>query len=294
MSMADAVDVMFDPQRKVFAWYGKMWLDGPSGKMAWKHAMGRCESADFVNWSKPQLVAAPDDRDPPSVEFHTSPVFFHAGVYFCLNQILDRATAGGVVDVELMTSRDGLRWERNFREQRWLPRNPQENQFDSGSIFTNSTPVIDRDEMRFYYGGYRAGATGADDISGVSGIGMVKLPRDRFAGIKPVGRSDQPTLKKPLEHIGQITLRRRDFSQIHSITINADATGGSIRAEMLDDSGRLVRGFTKDDATPVTGDSLAHSVQWTSRKIDQLSPGTYHLRLHLDRATVYAIDLNTN
>jgi hypothetical protein len=75
--------------------------------MAWKHAMGRCESADFLNWSTPELVLGPDDDDLPHVEFHTTPVFYHEGVYICLNQILDRAMGGGVIDVELMVSRDG-------------------------------------------------------------------------------------------------------------------------------------------------------------------------------------------
>jgi hypothetical protein len=289
MSMADAVDVMFDPQKKVFAWYGKMWLDGPAGTMAWKHAMGRSESVDFVDWSKPQLVAAPDDNDPPGMEFHTSPVFFHDGVYFCLNQLLDRGTGDGVVDIELMTSRDGVRWERDFRAQRWLPRNPQAGQFDSGSIFTNATPVIVGDEMRFYYGAYQHGATGGDNLTGASGIGLVTLPRDRLAGIRPVEKSDQPTLKKALEHIGQVTFRPRELAKIQSITINADATKGSIRPELLDAAGRLVPGCTRDDATAITGDCFTHPVQWTSRKLGQLPPGQYHLRLHIDRATVYAV-----
>jgi hypothetical protein len=294
MSMADAVDVMFDPRRNVFAWYGKMWLDSPRGTMAWKHAMGRCESADFIHWSKPQLVAAPDDRDPPTMEFHTSPVFFHGGVYFCLNQLLDRGAGGGVIDIELMTSRDGIKWERNFRDQRWLTRSAQPKQFDSGSIFTNSTPAVVGDAMRFYYGAYGGGATGEDEINGVSGIGLVTLPRDRFAGVKPVAKSDQPTLKKPLEHVGQITFRARDFTKTRGIRINADASSGSIRGEILNDAGRLVRGFTKDDAIAVTGDSFAHPLRWTSRTLDQLPAGAgqYHLRLHIERATVYALDLD--
>ena len=74
--MSDAVDVLYDPRRKVFALYGKRWIDGPDGGMYWKHGMGRAESKDFVNWTTPQLLCVPDELDPSHVEFRTSPVFF--------------------------------------------------------------------------------------------------------------------------------------------------------------------------------------------------------------------------
>ena len=73
MTMSDAADVIFDPRRERFVIYGKMWIGGFDGGLGWKHGMGRCESQDFLNWSKPQLVCAPDDDDGP-LEFHTSPV----------------------------------------------------------------------------------------------------------------------------------------------------------------------------------------------------------------------------
>jgi hypothetical protein len=302
LSMADAVDVCFDPKRNVYAWYGKMWIDSPVGATAWKHGMGRCESRDLVNWSRPQLVATPDDRDAPHVEFHTSPVFVHAGVYFCLNQILNRGKGEGVIDVELMTSRDGLRWERNFRDEWFIPRNKQAGAFDSGSVFTNATPVILDDEIRFYYGGYAHGATGADQVNSPSGVGLATIPRDRFAGVRPVERSDQGTLKTPLEHVGQVTLKPIDLGGASAITVNADARdGGEVRVELLDEAGRRVRGFSFDDAAPIRGDSLRHRVAWKNKSLSDLTAaaaaaaaGAYHLRIHLRRATLYAVSISPN
>ena len=291
LSMADAVDVCFDPQRNVYAWYGKMWIDGPRGGSGWKHAMGRSESTDFINWSRPQLVCAPDDHDKPHVEFHTSPVFVHEGVYFCLNQILDRATGEGVIDVELMTSRDGLRWERNFRDAFFLPRSTEKGSFDSGSVFTNATPVVLDDEIRFYYGGYAGGATGADNLTGASGVGVATIPRDRFAGVRPVERSDQATLKTPAEHVGQVTLKAVELSKDSKITINADARDGAVRVELLDAEMRRVRGFSRDDATVIRGDSLRHAVTWNEKTLADLPPGRYHLRAHLERALLFAVSI---
>ena len=291
LSMADAVDVCFDPVRNVYVWYGKMWLDGPSGKMNWKHAMGRSESRDFIEWSKPQLVAAPDDADPPHVEFHTSPVFLYEGIYISLNQILNRAVGEGVIDVEMMTSRDGLKWDRSFRGEWFLQRTKEKGAFDSGSVFTNATPVVLDDEIRFYFGGYSGGATGADNLTGASGVGVATIKRDRFAGVAPVKRSDQPTLKTPLEHIGQVTLKPIQLAGRETITLNADARDGEVRVELLDADLRRVRGFSREDAVAINGDSLRHDVTWSTKTLAQLPAGAYHLRIHLDRATLFAVSI---
>ena len=291
LSLSDAVDVFYDAPRGVYAIVGKMWIGGPDGGLVWKHAMGRTESKDFLHWSKPRLLLTPDDRDPPDLEFHTSPVFYYGERYFCLNQILNRRE-GGTMNIELMVSRDGLTWERPFRDQFFLPRS-EGNRFDSGSIFTNATPILLEDEIRFYYGAYGKGAVGGgNQIEGkeqLSGVGLATLPRDRFAGIRPVARSTQPTLKKPLEHVGQVTFKPLDLAGCTEILLNADAATGSIRAELLDEDGYRVRGFTADDAVPLRADGLRQPVTWKGGELRKLSRGRYSLRLHLHRAEVFAV-----
>ena len=116
-----------------------------------------------------------------------------------------------------------------------------------------------------------------------SGVGLAVLPRDRFAGVRPVARSAQPTLKKPLENVGQITFKPAE------ILLNADAAAGSIRAELLDEDGYRVRGFSADDAVPVRGDGLRQRVAWKGGNLDRLPAGRYSLRLHLDNAEVFAV-----
>ena len=286
LSMSDGVDVLWDPLREVFAVYGKMWIDGPDGRMYWKHAMGRSESRDFVHWSRPEIVCFPDELDSPHVEFHTTPVFYHRGLYCGLNQVLNREVGGGVIDVELMFSRDGLDWQRPFRDQFFIARSAA-GHFDSGSIFTNSTPVILDDEIRFYYGGYSQGATSADDRTHISGVGLATVPLDRFAGIAPMAKIDTATQHLPCEGCGQITLKPLELSA--KLSVNADASSGSVRVEVLDAAGRRVRGFTRDDAVPIEGDSPVHRAVWKKRRLADLPQGSHILRLHLDRATVYAV-----
>lgn len=298
LSMSDAADVFFDPNSQSWVVYGKSWLQGPDGGLAWKHAMARVDSKDFVTWSKPQIVAGTDDLDLPNSEFHTSPVFFHHGCYFSLNQILSaRGEAIGAkadaMHIELMTSRDGIHWDRPFRAEPFIDNSRQE--FSNGGIFTNSTPVFLEDEIRFYYGGYNSGTIGGGakltDPSQQSGVGFASIGLDRFAGIRPVALSAQSTLKRPLENIGQITLKPIDLSGIQKITINADASEGSVRVEILNEDGYRMRGFSKDEATPIIDDSVSHQVEWQTQTLSDLPSGEYCLRLHLENAEVFAITL---
>jgi hypothetical protein len=261
-----------------------MWIDGPDGRMHWKHAMGRTESKDFIHWSKPELILWPDEFDPPWVEFHHSPAFYYNDCYFALLQILHREVRGGVMDAELAISRDGVHWQRPFRQPFFLPK--ADRGFDSGSILTNATPVFLEDEFRFYYGGYAEGATGGDDITFQTGVGLATMPRDRFAGLQPIDR------------IAQITLKPLDLTGCRGVTLNADASVGSVRVEVLNADGRRLVGFAAEDAVPITGDGLRHPVRWAKSRTSQgkdvtdLPVGTYMLRLHLENAEVFAVTVS--
>jgi hypothetical protein len=247
--------------------------------MYWKHGMGRTQSQDFIHWSKPELVLTPDEFDPPWVEFHHTPVFYYSGCYFALPQILDRAERGGVMDIELAISRDGMHWQRPFRSPFFIPKSSVSGAFDSGSVFTNSTPIVLDDEIRFYYGAYSEGATSGDDDCQNSGIGLATLPRDRFAGLLP------------MERIAQVTFKPIELAPGSGITINADASKGAMWLEALDADAYRIPGFRREEAVPISGDSLRHEPRWQSKTLADLPAGIYHLRLHLDNAEVFAITI---
>ncbi len=311
LSMSDAQDVFFDDLKKCYVGYGKMWMQGPDGGTHWKHGMGRIESQDFIHWSKPQFILSVDDLDPPQHEFHTSPVFQYNEQYFSLNQILNRSA--GTMNIELMSSRDGFRWERSYRDVHFLERGTGAT-FDASTLLSNGTPFVVGDEMWFYYGGYRGtaiGAVGLDrQIIGAkdyfSGIGLAMMPRDRFVAIVPdpavgvrnslkltretVGK-EVPKPVKP-NTIGQVTLRPLDLSEVRRITLNADASKGRIAVEVLNEEGFRIRGFSKDDCIPLTSDSLASNIAWKDRTLEQLKPGRYMLRIHLDNSKLFACTLH--
>jgi hypothetical protein len=300
LCMSDALDVFYDPRHEAFVAYGKMWTPWPDGTLAWKHAMGRMESKDFIHWSKPELITTVNDRDAPQLEFHTSPVFTYNGMYFSLNQILDRSA--GSMDAEFMCSRDGFRWDRSLQGSFAIPRGAP-GRFDAGSVITNGTPVILEKEVRYYYGGYRGTAIGGVGLNEQklggkdyhSGVGLVTTPRDRFAAItinpdSPVKaqKKDKPKL---VNTIGNVTLKALDLTGVKSIALNADASKGSVRLEILNEDGYRLRGFTKDGAVALKADDISLEAAWKEKKISDLPPGKYMLRVHLEKADLFAITL---
>lgn len=307
-SLSDALDVLWDPRLKRYVIYGKMWLNGPDGGINWKHGMGRSESADFVNWSRPQLLTYPNENDPPLMEFHTSPVFIRHGVYLSINQLFTREN--GTIDTELMSSRDGLRWDRTFARQPVLVRGGAKS-FDAGFLITNGTPVVMGDEMWFYYGGNRGlvrfpnpneEGLSAKGTKYGSGVGLAKIKLDRFVSIAPDPKAslrnwnpNDPDKKAepPANTIGQVTLRPRDLTSVKAITVNARSeSGGSVRLEILNEDGYRLHGFTKDDAVPMQGDKLDFAAAWKEKSLADLKPGKYQLRFHLDNAEIFACTLS--
>jgi len=292
-SVSDVINVLFDEPRGLYVIYAKTWLDMPDGRTIWKRAIVRTESRDFLNWSVPELVIQPDEFDGTGVEYfppapgknptrrgiqlHGGPVFRHAGVYFSLLQKMDGEITGRMPS-ELAISRDGITWSRPFRSPDFIGLSPDPNHFDAGCLWTNETPVILDDEIRFYYGAY-SGLWNGDLLRTPSGIGLAVLPLDRFAGVSPING------------IGQITLRPRSLADCQGVTENA-AIQGELRVEVLDAQGYRLPGFTREDAVPLHGDSLRHAVAWKTKTLRDLPPGRYSLRLHLDRAEVFALTLH--
>ena len=308
-SLSDALDVLWDPMLKRYVIYGKMWINGPAGGINWKHGMGRSESVDFVNWSKPQLVLYPDEKDPAELEFHTSPVFIRHGMYFSLNQLFTREN--GTIDNELISSRDGVHWDRTFARQSLLVRGGKKF-FDASFILTNGNPITVGDELWFYYGGNRGIVRFPNEdekdmppekaTKYGSGVGLAKIKVDRFVGIAPDPEAalrnwnpNDPDKKPepPANIIGQVTLKPRDFTNMKTMKLNAKTEeGGAVRVEILNESGYRVRGFSRDDAKPISGDKVDFEVAWNEKSIADLPPGKYMVRLHLDRGEIFSLTID--
>lgn len=220
------------------------------------------------------------------VQLHGAPVFVHHGVYFALVQVADFETHG-LQPIELAISRDGLAWTRPFRATPFLQVGAA-GTFDAGRIWSNATPVVLESEIRFYYGAYehpwKYGTAEYPWNSKTripkSGIGLATLPLDRFAGLRPI------------EQIGQITLRPQSLLGALGLSLNANASSGTIRIELLNASGYRIPGFTKSDAVPISADGLRQRVTWKNSDVAKLPADDVMIRIHLDNAEVFALTIH--
>ena len=176
---------------------------------------------------------------------------------------------------ELASSRDGVHWQRSFQDKMFLPVTGKGETFDAGCLWTSSTPIHLPEETWFYYGAYPGWNSDLENDS--SGIGLAILPRDRYVAIEPTNG------------IAQVTLKPIEMGGVKGVTVNADATNGDVRVELLTAEGYRVAGYTRDQSVVITGNSLQHPVKWKGKTMADLATGRYQLRVHLSNARLFAL-----
>ncbi|MBM4436771.1 MAG: hypothetical protein FJ029_05960 [Actinobacteria bacterium] len=111
-----------------------------------------------------------------------------------------------------------------------------------------------------------------------AGLGYASLLPDRFVGLS--AGSDP----------GELTTYAFALPSL-AVFVNARiATGGWVRAEILDAQKQPLRGFTEADCQPFSGDSVRHPVRWRGLGQSAAPVGQpARLRLRASQARVYAI-----
>lgn len=239
----------------------------------WKRRIALMESSDLQTWTRAETVLIPDEADPP--EFYGMPVFKRGNLYFGLLQIFNRPP--GTINIELVFSSDGRRWDRVPPRELFLERGAP-GQFDEGMVFTASAPVIVHGDMRIYYSGnngyhYQLNA-------GQNAIGVASVPHDRFFSVTCTSH-DAPgfILTRPLLLNGPSLF-------LNSGTLPVE---GQIKVAVLDVAGKEIPGFGFDDCIPVKGDDLENEVVWKGgKRIVALPKQPLRLKFQLEKATFYA------
>jgi hypothetical protein len=264
-------------------------------------------SQDFINWTEPQLVFAPDLHDDagslarieevrPILDVPDDPKlmrteFYGIGVYqaesctlafpwvFTINSDARYGNQEGPGELQLAVSRDLEHWERPFRMP-CVPRG-RLGEWDCGFFTTAAQAIRVGDEIWLYYGGanythgtpchYRVEGTGRG-IRFTGSIGLATWKLDRF--VSADASAEGATLTTvPIVFSG------------NRLELNAATKkGGSVVVEILDMAGRVVarsRGFV--------GDDLRHQVMWTRKTdIGKLARAPITLRFRLKSAQLYS------
>ena len=262
-----------------------------------RRLVGRGTSPDFIHWSDPQLILAPDDQDEGwtlgrpghHTEFYGLCGFPYAGMYlgvlwvFRVTGKVPGGTNYGGIHGQLVHSRDGVAWERAFSRMPLIPIGPQES-FDCGYIHAAGRPLVVGDEVWIYYDGHDGDhgsywykePWGSDEPRRGGALGLGRLRLDGFVSLD-AGADGGTLTTRPLAVAGE------------ELVVNTSTRGGLVKVEVLDLDGAAVAGFGRSDCVPISTDSVRHVVRWRGgRSLGALRDTPASLRFHLRDAELYS------
>ena len=181
----------------------------------------------------------------------------------------------GRTETQWAWSRDGLDWQRSSERPSAIALGEPES-WDSSAVLAASTLVHVGDELRMYY----SGSAQRHHETKTKAIGLATLREDGFASL----RADER---------GTVTTIAFECEGPH-LTINANASSGSVRVAVLDEQGGPLDGFSADQCEPFAGDAVSHVVTWRDRRsLEGLKERTIRLRFDLHRAELYAFRIGS-
>jgi hypothetical protein len=233
-------------------------------------------SDDFIYWALHPNLLTPDAIDDQlNTGFYTHlyglPVFLMGEQYVGLLWVFrarDISGLTGKVDVQLVSSHDGINWIREDGGRPAILELGRKGEWDRGQIYTSLQPIRVGDELWLYYSGCNL-EHGSSLYDTVCSIGLSKVDYDRLASLTGSGT----VLTSNLEVVGEV------------LYLNYNARSGSIRVELLRD-GAVIPGYEANNCTPLTGKSLIQPVSWSGQ--NGLPETPYQVKFYLENSSLFA------
>ncbi len=252
-----------------------------------KRVIGRAESPDGIHWSETQTLIVPDEKDYPDTEFYAMAAVTHADLYLGLISIF--RTTNTRHYPELISSRDGIRYRREYREP-FFPNGDFYGDFDDTSIYVFAAPIIHKGKVWIYYiGANWRGPDGMREKGEIAqrAIGLATLPVDNFVSID--GGKVRP---------GVLVTRLFSFAggklylNMEAAKRNHGAGLPEVKVEVIGPDHRPLEGLTMEDA-----DTLAqtgrHRVSWGGKSdLSGLAGIPIQLKISVQNAKLYSFQFD--
>lgn len=256
-------------------------------------------SKDMKHWSEPHPVVVADEVDNKATrklkggtysEYYNLSAFPYAGQWLGFvthfrrveppsalfgNDEVDgrKRSATGIIDVQLVTSRDGRHWDRCSDRSPVIPLGPHA--YDAGSIFgLCNAPVIVGDEMWMYYTAVTTPHGGLAPEKEQS----IARAAWRIDGLASLQAGDESGVIETHEFI----------PEGNHLYINAAASQGQIAVEILDaTTGATIQGYDKESSIVTNKDAVKLPIHWNNTT--ELPAGApIRLRFHLENANLFS------
>jgi hypothetical protein len=270
----------WDPIRQVYAAHMENCLHRNSPLN--RRLIGRAESPDMIHWSEPETIIIPDEQDPPDLEFYAMPTFVYEGLYVGLLWNFRTLTCNH--HPELVFSRDGIHYERRYREP-FIPRGAK-GDFDNASVYAVQ-PFVHGDRIFTYYNGVNHRSVEVLLELGKKALGTIGLattPLDGFVSVDG-----------PKNEYGELVTRSFSFTgrelviNMRSHLIDFGPRLCDLRVELLAPDHELIPGYTFQACDPILDSDAAHVVSWQGKTdLSAFAGQAIKLRFYIKNARLYA------
>jgi hypothetical protein len=267
----------WDPNKRIFAGAAKR---SHNGKRAQAYAWSR----NMIDWTvTSDWIHKTDERDHPGDEGEAAYGFPYGSQWIGFAELRRvRKGQAGVVDHgtkinwELLTSRDGRKWDRPLREVFFADAGTDTWRYQVFKIFAN--PPIQRDgQLMIYYGGKTGTVPVETGMEPFQALCLATLRKDGFVSLTAGDKAGQVTTK-PFVATGDRLLLNVDVSDEGEATV-----------EVLDEDMQTIGGFELSSSVPLRGRSIEQTVRWaTKSNWSQLAGRKVRLRIRLRNADLYA------
>jgi hypothetical protein len=246
-----------------------------------ERGVGRSECSTFGEWCEHRL-AMRCDPDWQQALGHGKQDFYQLQVWPCADVYL------GIVSVfyweedrnhlELAWSPDTIYWERICAYTDLVPHGELPN-FGGGNNYASMRPQEVDGRVRVYFGADN-GRHNADSEGKESTLKLAYFEPDRFAGVAAKNPAAGMILTRPLE-----------VEEEH-LRINANAAGGSLKAELQDEEGKALSGFGLEECDSISVDLLNSIVSWQGKKsLNELRARQIRIRFEFENSVLYAFEI---
>ena len=241
-------------------------------------------SDDFLTWTEPKLVLAPDLADPPEVQFYAMAGFPYSDQYVGWVQRLWSAT--DTLDVELVTSRDGLDWRRLSCRDAFIPLGPTGSWWGAWVDLPSTAPLRVNGELFWHVSGRAHGHRLGEPLP-YGAIGLASQRENTMVSLS-AGPWPAELTTKPIAWPGGDL-----WVQIGCPGSSVHMPMGKLTVRVLDAEGRSIGGFDNESATYDPGREfhLWRRVRWQDGQgsLDALAGKAVKLQFQFTDAELYAL-----
>ena len=294
--------------------------EGPYGRSVYL-----VTSKDFNEWTKARMIFHADGEDQQAsrkriaarlidprfapltinrpadynTDVYNMPIFPYEGIYIGTPMFFNQSgpnpapigNTDGFHHVELVMSRDLIRWERVAGRALFMENaHVGTGAYDTGQYIPATRPVRRGNELWFYHSGItyrfhpdnvRTRSDGTKTYMSIRDSGAIYVSRLRLDGFVSLNADE----------LEGVLLTRPMLVKGKRLHANVDVKpGGRLRVEVLNAAGReVLAGFNVDSSSVITGDQLGAELSWTGGKsLGDLAGQQVRLRFILQQAALYS------